>query len=145
MRSWLYDQLTGHEPLREWAGAADLATMKEHVTPRRAQLTINLPRPFVIYGLGNSTNEGLADDEQVKAERQFFQIWLHDEGATYNRIDDGVEIVKDLFRGAFSKPHNINAVRYLETSQEFNNETYNTIFRYIRFQAIIATAEGAAA
>jgi len=34
-------------------------------------------------------------------------------------------------------------IRYLETSAEFSNQTYNTIFRYIRFQAIIA--KGAAA
>jgi hypothetical protein len=139
MRTWLYDLLISDEALQaELGGVEDI---KQRVVPRYSETTINLPKPFLIYGLGNSTDEGLVDDtdlEEPEAERQFFQVWVHDEGGTFSLVDDLVEKVKDRLRGASSAQHKVTVVRYLETSSEFSNITYNTIFRYIRFQAIRA-------
>lgn len=141
MRAWLYDHLTTDPELQGFFGGP--VGILERVMPRRSQGNILVPKPFLIYGLGNSTNEQLGDstatdEEELQAERQFFQVWIHDEGGSYLQIDDIVAQVKKRLTGASDVPSRVNTVIYLETSQEFNNETYNTIFRYIRFQAIIS-------
>lgn len=138
MRTWLYETLTSDPDLQSDLGGAE--GIVERVMPRRSQETINIPKPFVIYGLGNSTSEQLEDStaNDAHAERQFFQIWIHDEGGSYTLIDDLVKKVRKRLTGASHPPSNVVTVRYLETSSEFGNETYGTIFRYIRFQAIIA-------
>lgn len=139
MRAWLYDLLTTDVPLQSDLGGAE--GIKDRVMPRRSEGDILSAKPFLIYGLGNSTDEGLVDStaNDGQAERQFFQVWIHDEGGSYALIDDLVKKVKKRLIGASSPANRVTTIRYLETSQEFNNETYNTIFRYIRFQAIIAT------
>lgn len=140
MRPWLYDTLVLDADLQLDLGGAE--GIRTRVHPRRSKGNIIGPRPFLVFGLGNDTNEQLkdstADDEDVVAHRQFFQIWVHDEGDSFVLIDDIVEKVKKALTGKQSPAHRVVTVRWLETSQEFNNETYNTNFRYIRFQAIIA-------
>lgn len=101
-------------------------------------VSVNSPKPYIVYGLGNDTNEDLSEDSLHEAHRQFFQVWIHDEGASYDQVDDMVEIVKSRLKNASDKNSRITTVRWLETSQEFSNETLNTIFRYVRFQAIIS-------
>lgn len=145
MRAWLYDTLVSLPGLQEiWgdgdpvAGAVALAS---RVVPRESQDTINLVKPFIVYGLGNATTEGLSDStdpDVVDPERQFSQIWIHDEGGDYGLIDSIIPIIKRGLVGQGSPEHNVLTTRYLETSQEFANETYGTILRYIRFQHIIA-------
>ena len=95
----------------------------------------------MVFGLGNSTSEALVDSTALDpndkdAERQFFQVWVHDDSESYSLIDSIVEKVKRRLIGASSTEHKVLTITYLETSAEFNNETYNTLFRYIRFQAI---------
>lgn len=138
MRAWLYDLLVTDPNLQTELGGD--TGIRERVMPRRSQGTINVAKPFLIFGLGNATNEQLEDStaNDAEAQRQFFQIWIHDEGESYVLIDDLVEMVKARLIGASSPPDKVMTTRYLETSQEFNNETYGTNFRYIRFQAIIA-------
>lgn len=140
MRSWLYDLLVLDPDLQLELGGAEGIT--ERVLPRRSQQNINIPSPFLIFGLGNDSNEQLTDDtatdEDAHAHRQFFQVWVHDTNDSYVKIDDLVEKIKRLLKGKSSKTHGVLAVLWLETSQEFSNQTYNTQFRYIRFQAIMA-------
>lgn len=138
MRAWLYDRLTTDPDLQGELGGADAALTR--IMPRRSQTTINVDRPFLIYGLGNETNEQLADStaDDAEAARQFFQVWVHDEGESFVLIDDLVEMVKRRLIGANAPAFDIVTIAWLETSQEFNNETYGTNFRYIRFQAILA-------
>lgn len=135
MRGWLYDTLVGYPDLQGLIGGVE--GIKTRTIPRESQSTINLPRPFLVYGLGNSTNEDLSEDLEHQAERQFSQIWVHDESGDFSLIDDIVREVKRALRNKGSAAHGIITTRYLETSQEFANETYNTIFRYVRFQHII--------
>lgn len=142
MRAWLYDTLTQSEELQLDLGAEDIKT---RVVPRRSKTTVdinNLKRPFLIYGLGNATNQNLvdatADDPQDKnATGQFFEVWIHDSGGSFVDIDAIVEHVIKLLNGASSPANGVISVSYLETSAEFNNETYDTNFRYVRFQAMI--------
>jgi hypothetical protein len=99
------------------------------------------PGPFLIYGLGNSTAENLVDSTDDSArdpERQFSQVWAHDESGDYGLVDDMVAEIKRALSGASSPEHGVLTTRYLETSQEFGSEQYKTIFRYVRFQHIIA-------
>lgn len=137
MRTWLYDTLTGYPELQAELGG-ELA-IKDRVLPRQSEETINIIKPYLIYGLGNATGEDLDDStsDDVRAERQFFQIWIHDEGGSFLRIDRLIPIVKDCLVGGSHPPSGLVTVRYLETSSEFGNKTYNTIFRYMRFQGII--------
>ncbi len=141
MRPWIYDRLIADTDLQSDLGGVE--GIKTRVMPRRSQETIVGPRPFIIFGLGNDTNERINDDtatgeDDVKAHRQFWQVWIHDDNDSYAKIDDLVETVKRLFQGASSPPHDVTTTLWLETSQEFSNQTYNTLFRYIRFQSIIS-------
>ena len=140
MRAWLYDTLTASTELQAYFGGAE--EIKDRVMPRRSQGTILVEKPFLIFGLGNSTNEQLEDStaDDAQAERQFFQIWVHDEGGSYALIDDIIPKIKRELVGKSHPASRLITVIYLETSQEFSNETYGTIFRYIRFQAILAKA-----
>lgn len=138
MRTWLYDLLTTDPALQDKLGGVE--EIKHRVIPRQSETNVSIPRPYLVYGLGNSTNEGLEDStaDDARAERQFFQIWIHDEGGTYSDIDDIIPLVKRRLVGASHPPSQVASIIYLETSAEFSNDTYNTIFRYIRFQAILA-------
>lgn len=132
----MFDTLTHDPDLRGVLGGPQ--DILRRVIPRESQTTINLPKPFIIYGLGNATNENLSEDPDHEAYRQFSQVWIHDEGGDYNLIDDMVEMVRKAFHGKGSAAHGIITARWLENSGEFANETYNTLFRYVRFQFIVA-------
>jgi len=133
MRTWLHQTLADSTELQTWLEGDPTG----RVFPRFTKTTFNGLRPFVIHGLGNSSDMLPSEDEGF-GKRQYFQVWLHDEGADFTRIDDGLDIVKGLLVNGSDKASNLTTVQWLETSQEFNNETYNTIFRYLRFQAIIS-------
>lgn len=137
LRQFIYQRMTGSDDLKTWLGVGEEESISDRIMPRASQTTITGPRPFIIYGLGNITNEFQSEDG-VRAYRQFLQIWLHDEGGDYSRIDNGLEVVKTLFVNAQSADCDLTTINWLETSQEFTSEQYNTIFRYHRFQAIIA-------
>lgn len=139
MRAWLYDLLTSSTELQlDLGGAEGIVT---RVLPRRSQQVIPETKPFLIYGLGNSTSERLGDStandpNDKDADRQFFEVWVHDDGGSYTDIDGIIVKVIRLLDGASSPGDQVLTVAYLETSQEFSNETYGTNFRYIRFQAV---------
>lgn len=135
MRAWLYDRLTTDTTLRDSLGGVE--GIKTRVIPRQSQGNIIIKKPFLMYGLGNATSLQLSDStaNDSLAERQFFQVWIHDEGGSYENIDSlYIPAVKARLVG--QSPPGYITVGYLETSQEFSNETYNTIFRYLRFEAI---------
>jgi hypothetical protein len=94
--------------------------------------------PYIVYKLGYSAAEDLS--ETIDADRQFMQIWVHDyhdgQTADYMRIDGVIRDVRAAFKLASSPEDGVIAVRYLETSQDLNDETLNTVMRYVRFQLI---------
>jgi hypothetical protein len=55
--------------------------------------------------------------------------------ADYDRIDSVITLIKAAFRNAGGEAGIWKAI-YLETSQDLNDDTLNTIFRYVRFQLI---------
>jgi len=100
-----------------------------------SMLTSQITKPFIVYTIGNSTSENLAE-EDYRPERQFFQVYVHDKPADYSRIDDIVKAIKDTLVGQRSLEHSVMIIRHLETSRDLDDSTMKTIMRYIRFQAI---------
>lgn len=133
MRSWLHQTLKNDPDIQTWLGGDPTG----RVFPRFTKSTSVITKPFIIHGLGNRSPIISSEDEGF-GDRQYLQVWLHDEGADYTKIDEGLDLVKAALINGSDKPSNLTTVNYLETSQEFNNETYGTIFRYLRFQAIIS-------
>ena len=90
--------------------------------------------PFIVYKLGNDSTENFSEDRDIT--RQFFQVWVHDyfdgDTADYDRIDTVITEVKKAFKNAGSESAVWTTI-FLETSQDLNDETLNTIFRYARF------------
>lgn len=139
MRAWLYDTLISSTDLQSDLGGAE--DIKTRVMPRRSQQVVPEVKPYIVFGLGNSTSEDLGDStaqgpNDKDADRQFFEVWIYDDGGSYTDIDSLVAKVIKLFHGAASPADRVLTVIYLETSAEFSNETYGTNFRYIRFQAV---------
>ena len=92
--------------------------------------------PYIVYKLGNETTMGFAETEDIS--NQFVQVWVHDysdgKTADYDQIDTIISAIRKVFRNATHKDHGVWIVEYLETSQDLNDETLNTVFRYLRFQ-----------
>lgn len=94
--------------------------------------------PYIVYKMANSSDVELAEDTPI--DRIYFQVWVHDfadaETADYMRIDEVVKQVRAAFRLLGSAEENIWTIRWLETSQDLNDDTLNTVFRYVRFEMI---------
>lgn len=129
-RTWLYGRLTSPGAIRHISG---------RVFAKKSMTSSVETTPFIVYKLGNNTNEALA--ETVDASRQFLQIFIHDfsdnENADYMKIDDIVEDIKTLLQNASSPADRVITVQYLETSQDLNDETMGTVMKYVRLQMII--------
>ena len=126
MRTWLVN-LIKTDPLI----AADV---DDRVWARNSRNTSVLTKPYIIYSLGVSSTMGLHDEED--AEQQYLQIWIHDEPGDYSRIDRIADNLKVRLVGAGSAPDRVMTILWLETSQEFDDETMETFYRYVRFRAI---------
>lgn len=126
MRTWLYQKLVNDPTLEGIFGA--------RMYQGESMTTSVIEKPFLVYTIGNATNELLSEDDD-QPQRQFFQIYIHDEPADYTRIDDAIDAVKKLLVNSTDNGDVIN-VLYLETSRDLDDETMGTIMRYIRFQAI---------
>lgn len=137
MRAWLYDRLVTDPDLQLLWGMTQVE-LADRVAPRESGEQVRTEFPYLIYGLGTNTNEALADDDDHEAHRQFFQVWIHDSGGSFGLIDDTVPIVKRRLVNASDPASRVTTVRWLETSGEFSNNTYGSLFRYLRFQAIIS-------
>jgi hypothetical protein len=137
-RTFVYGTLTTFSPLLA------LVTNEDDLEPRprifaKKSLTSSVEEcPYIVYKLGNETTEDLAEDQEIS--RQYFQVWVHDfhdgDVADYDKIDAVVTQVRKAFRLASSTADGVWIARYLETSQDLNDDTLNTVFRYVRFQLI---------
>jgi hypothetical protein len=94
--------------------------------------------PYIVYKLGNETPEMM--NEQLEVTRQFFQIWVHDyhdsETGDYDKIDKIIECLRRVFWIKNSKEEGVWITNWVETSQDLNDDTLNTLFKYVRFQLI---------
>jgi hypothetical protein len=133
-RSFVYKTLIGYPGVTSLVGGM--------TNPRvwaKKTLTSSIEEcPYIVYKLGNDTSEPLAETEPMT--RQFFQVWVHDfhdaEVGDYEKIDEIIKQVGRAFYLRNSAPDGIFATEFLETSQDLNDETLNTLFRYSRFNLI---------
>lgn len=130
-RSWVYDMMLNHAPLQALVG--DRIFAKKTMTSSREE------HPYIVYKLGYNANENLAEDQLVT--RQFLQIFVHDfadyESGTYDRVDEVLTILKDLFFQQNSPADGVIAIQYIETSQDLDDQTLSTMLKYARFVIIV--------
>jgi len=111
----------------------------DRVFAKKAMKSSVEEHPFLVYKMGNETWEELS--EVSLASRQFFQVWVHDFSdqavADYMLIDEVIRAVKEQLVNASSAEDGVITIRFLETSQDLNDETLNTVMKYVRFQAIL--------
>jgi hypothetical protein len=123
--------MMNHAPLQALVG--DRIFAKKTMTSSREE------HPYIVYKLGHNTSENLAEDQLVT--RQFLQIFVHDfadyETGTYDRVDEVLSILKDLFFQQSSSADGVIAIQYLETSQDLDDQTLSTMLKYARFVLII--------
>lgn len=136
MRRWLYKQLHTYPPLVEYFEPllGDDEAVSNRVYQGESLQDSLTPKPYLFYTLGNSTDEGLS--ETKRPYRQFFTIFIHDEPADYQRIDDLVKLVKEALQNGNDAEEGIITINHLETSRDLDDSTLGTILRYVRFQAI---------
>lgn len=135
-------------PIRTWVHQtlstdADLvAEVVDRVFQQGSLLTAQQLKPYLVHHFGNQTDEGMSDeilDEgSYQPNRQFLQIFIHVDQGDYGPIDDLIPLVKKALSRIDNKPSELIAVRYLETSQDLQDDLLQTHFRYMRFQLILA-------
>jgi hypothetical protein len=126
-RTWLYGKLAS-TPLvggRVFSKKTMTSSVEQH--------------PYLVFKLGNNTNEELA--ETVDASRQFVQVFVHDfsdkETGDYTKIDEIIASLKTSLVNQSSAEDGVLTVIYLETSQDLNDDTLNTVMKYVRFQLVM--------
>ena len=128
-RQFVYNVMTGYAPLTALVGT--------RVMQQGSLLSAQTVKPYLVYRMGNNTDEGMADPDSKRPGRQFFQVYIHDEVGDYTRIDDIVKHLKDAFLAA-QPSGDVCGIQYLETSGDLDDPTLESIMRYARFQ--LATA-----
>lgn len=134
-RTWVYGQLTTFGPLVELIGEAEPRVFA------KKSMTSNIEDcPYIVYKLGFSANEDIAEEmpDDTIVSRQFLQVWVHDfsdnDTGDYMRIDAVLkQVIQALHKGS-SVPDGVIFCRFLEFSQDLNDETLNTVVKYARFQ-----------
>jgi len=132
-RIWLYNKLTSTPGLVDLIGG--LANPR--VFAKKTMSSAIEEHPYIVYKLGYSATEDLS--EESTEARQFVQIFVHDTanaGGDYMKIDQIIDELRKALRLQGSPYHGVITCRYLETSQDLNDETLDTVFKYARFQLI---------
>lgn len=131
-RTWVYSRLTQTPAL-----SALIGDDNPRVYAKKSMTSGVEVHPYIVYKMGNSTAVGLS--ERDDAEVQFVQIWIHDYKdevvADYARID---EVITEVKRALQVDPteSGLWQAQFLETSQDLDDDTLNTVFRYLRYQVI---------
>jgi len=126
-RTWLYGKI------------ASTPGVDQRVFAKKTMTSSIEQHPFMVYKFGNNTNEELAED--VDASRQFVQIYIHDyadkETGDYTKIDEIIRWLKQNLRNQSSAEDGVLTTIYLETSQDLDDDTLNTVMKYVRFQLVL--------
>ena len=129
-REFIYSTLLTIPSIDELGGLAD-----PRIFAKKTMTSAYEQHPFIIFKLGVDSNLDISEDTRLT--RQYFQIWCHDasedDNSDYMRIDSILKEVKNVFKMAGSAEHKVFSTTFLETSQDFNDDTLNTIFKYSRF------------
>lgn len=130
IRTWVHQTLSTNDALLPVVGG--------RVFQQGAILTAQSVKPYLVHHFGNATDEGMYDEDNYQPLRQFLQVYIHTEQGDYGPIDDIAPLVKAALVNGTSKPPYLITARYLETSQDLQDDLLQTYFRYLRFQLILA-------
>lgn len=129
-RTWTYRTLMTTADIK--------ALVNERVFAKKSMTSSIEQHPYIVYKMGSANNEELAETEDLG--RQFVQIFVHDfsdgDVGDYTRIDLVLKAIRAAFKLQSSAADGLISTIYLETSQDLNDETLNTVMKYIRFQLI---------
>lgn len=114
-----------------------IALVGDRIFQGSSMLTAQVVKPFVVYSMGNNTDEGMTDPDSFQPSRQFFTVYIHDEKGDYSRIDDVVRVMKRAFLTA-PLTGDVCGLQYLETSADHDDPTLQSIMKYVRFQQALA-------
>jgi hypothetical protein len=99
--------------------------------------------PFIVFKMGFKVNFDLAEvmpGDGKDAYSQYAQVWVHDyndqKTGDYLLIDEVLEQVKLAVHSQSSPAHGVILAKYIEVSQDLNDETLSTLTRYARIQLI---------
>ena len=133
-RTFIYKKLTTHQPLTNMIGGAT----NPRVFGKKSMTSSIENHPYVVFKMGHDAPEHLSEDTDIT--RQYFQVWVHDyfseDHVDFMRIDQVLSAVKDALMNQSSAEDKVWTIKHVETSQDFDDDTLNTIFRYHRFQII---------
>lgn len=107
--------------------------VQDRVFQQGSLLTAQTLKPFLVYSMGNNTDEEMSDPDNFSPCRQFFTVWVHDDEGSYDLIDDIVNEIKRTFLTAPTSG-SVCGVQYLETSADHDDPTLQSVMRYVRFQ-----------
>ena len=135
LRTWLYGKLT--DP----ADTELQALIGTRVFAKKSMRSSVEEHPYLIYKMGNDTT--LDFSEEFAPHTQFFHIFVEDyadvETADYMKIDSIIRLLKSRLDQAVAPSEGVIRINYLETSQDLDDNTLQTVFKYIRFSAIVGS------
>lgn len=130
VRTWVHIQLTTHSGL--------VAVTGGRAFQQGSLLSSQQIKPYLVHHFGNNTDEGMADEDNFQPTRQFLQIYIHVDQGDYGPIDDIMPLVKAAMSTQAGQPAELISARYLETSQDLQDDLLQTYFRYMRFQLLLS-------
>lgn len=131
-RQWVYQTLCASQALTEIVPPSS-------ILPGQSAMTAQIQRPFLVLKFGTDSDEQQFDDPDIafRPHRQFLEVWCHDARPSYVQVDQVLSLVKDALRtDQTSTDAHIMAVKFLETSDDMDDHTMDTVVRYSRYQLI---------
>jgi hypothetical protein len=132
-RQWVFQTLVNDSGVGE--------IVDDRILANQSGMTAQIGRPFLVLKFGNDSDEQQFDDPDIpqRPHRQFLEVWCHDSRPSYTQIDELVAAVREALRVDQIAPDaHIMAVKYLETSADMDDQTMDTVLRYIRFQLVMS-------
>lgn len=115
------------------------AVFAGRILSAQSLMTAQNTKPYIVTKMMNDLDEGFDDPDVVaRPHRQFFMIYLHNERPSYVDLDDWCVLVKNALRlRPSSSKDRITWITFIEQSADFDDVTLDTVFRYLRFQAVM--------
>lgn len=138
-REWVYGILTETLGITSLVGGPT----NPRVFAKKSMTSSMEDHPYIVYKLGYKASEDLAEEmpEARDVGRQFVQVFVHDyedtELGDYTKIDDILREIQRAFHGKSSAEHGVIACKFIEVSQDLNDDTLNTVMKYARLQLAI--------
>lgn len=132
LRNWVYKTLTQNASVKALIGGSD-----PRVFAKKSMTSLKEDHPYVVYKLGNDVSFELS--EERSPSNQYIQIWVHDyqsqEVADYSLVDQVIDAIKAALLNT-ALPKSAWTITWIETSQDLDDDTLNTVFRYMRFRVV---------